>query len=246
MSLRLHRRRWETLGRKDPLWAILSDPQRRGGGWDVEEFFRSGESQIAELFARLNELGVAPKPGRALDFGCGVGRLTRALSPRFHETLGVDLANSMVELAERSNAFPDSCRFLTYDGRHLPFPSTHFDLVVSWITLQHVPPRAARRSVRELARVLAPGGVLAFQAAAEPIGSHARRWQFLPGPLYELARSVKSILTPAPEFEMYGLSRTVVETLLVENGLRIVDVREDHAAGHGWISFDYVALRPLD
>lgn len=244
MGLHLHRQRWEELGREDPLWAILSAPERRGGGWDVDEFFRTGEAQIAALLAWLDELSVAPPPRRALDFGSGAGRLTRALAARFEQTAGVDIASSMVALAERHNAHPDRCRFTVYDGRRLPFPAAHFDLVVSFITLQHVPPRAARRALRELARVLAPGGVLAFQEAAETCSALARIPRLLPRPLYELARSVKSLVAPAPDFEMYGLPRTLVERLLVGAGLRIVDVREDHAAGEGWTSFSYVAVKP--
>lgn len=244
MLMRLHRRRWEALATADPLWAVLSDPNRRGGGWDADEFFASGESQIGDLMRRLDAIGAAPTPMRALDFGCGAGRLTRALAARFQETHGIDISPSMIALAERHNRFPGRCRFATWDGRRLPFPDDHFDLAATFITLQHMPPRAARTVLRELGRVLRPGGALAFQAAAEP--TRRRRWsaRILPRTLYELAREIKSVLAPAPDFEMYGLPRPLVERLLAKQGLRLLAADADAAAGPGWMSFTYIAVKP--
>jgi hypothetical protein len=40
------RRHWERLGRRDPYWAVLTDPDKRGGGWNIDDFFRSGVDEI--------------------------------------------------------------------------------------------------------------------------------------------------------------------------------------------------------
>ena len=103
MDLDLLKRNWEEFGRDDPLWAVLTEPTRKGGRWDPAEFFATGEGEIAELMADLDRLGIAVQRGRALDFGCGAGRLTQALAGQFERCDGVDIAASMVAEAERLN-----------------------------------------------------------------------------------------------------------------------------------------------
>ena len=94
-------RDWNDLATVDPLWAVLSAKGKRNGGWELDEFFATGEAEVAQMLARAAELG---RPGRndsALDFGCGVGRLTRALAVHFDNTLGVDASAQMIEQARR-------------------------------------------------------------------------------------------------------------------------------------------------
>src|SRR5438128_12673956 len=101
MEIEELQRNWDLFGRTDPLWSILADPLKRNGRWNQEEFFRTGEKDIAAVFSRLEALGATPRRGHALDFDCGVGRLTQALCPLFEFVVGVDIAPSMIELANR-------------------------------------------------------------------------------------------------------------------------------------------------
>ena len=88
---------WDEWGRRDPIWAILSDH----GDRTLDEFFARGRREIDERLAHLASIGADPPRGRALDFGCGAGRLTQALCEHFAECDGVDIAPSMIELAQR-------------------------------------------------------------------------------------------------------------------------------------------------
>jgi SAM-dependent methyltransferase len=163
-------RNWDEWGRRDPYWAIISRPDRRGNRWDLDEFLRTGIDEIDALYARLQELGVAVRPGRALDFGCGVGRLTQALARTFAECDGVDIAPSMIERAHELNRFGDRCRYHVNDRDDLAlFDDGVFDLVYSDIVLQHIAPEFSAKYVREFARVLAPGGILVFQLPSHPL-----------------------------------------------------------------------------
>jgi SAM-dependent methyltransferase len=163
-------RDWEGLAVDDPLWAVLTRPDRRGGRWDPDEFFATGSEEVAAVIGRVRRLAPALWPGRALDFGCGVGRLTRPLADHFDEVVGVDIAPTMIDLARRYHADRPSCRFEVNQTEDLArFPSGRFDLVLSLIVLQHVPPATAVRYLRELCRVVAPGGVLAVQVPARPV-----------------------------------------------------------------------------
>jgi SAM-dependent methyltransferase len=160
-DLQIH---WNELGRRDPYWAIISRPDRRGNRWDLDEFLRTGVDEIDALLAWLRSLGVVVRSGRALDFGCGVGRLTQALARSFAECDGVDIAPSMIERANELNRFGDRCRYHVNDRDDLAlFDDEVFDLVYSVIVLQHISPEFTAAYLREFARVLAPGGVLVFQ-----------------------------------------------------------------------------------
>ena len=96
------RQTWDYLGEHDPLWAILSFPQKRGNRWQLEEFFATGRDEIdAVLKDVANRFPDVPRCC-ALDFGCGVGRLTRALAAHFDRVIGVDVAASMIRQARSS------------------------------------------------------------------------------------------------------------------------------------------------
>ena len=99
MDLRELQRHWDTFGRTDPFWAILTDPSRRGNKWDPASFFATGRDEVAAHMAEATRLGVPQARRRALDFGCGAGRLTQALADHFDAVVGVDVAPSMVALA---------------------------------------------------------------------------------------------------------------------------------------------------
>jgi SAM-dependent methyltransferase len=165
VSLLRHKRDWEELAAEDPLWAVLTDPARRAGGWDLDDFLRTGEEEIGSLLGRARELGRPEAFGRALDFGCGAGRLTRALASRFGECVGVDISEAMVAEARRINADCEGCIFVVNDAADLGrFGDSSFDLVYSTLVLQHLPGRRLLAGyVAEFVRVLAPSGVAAFQ-----------------------------------------------------------------------------------
>jgi len=253
VSRRRLRRHWERHAAADPLWAVAATPEGRGGGWDEKAFFASGVEEIAAALARLDRLGLPPRRARALDFGCGVGRLSQALADQFETVDGIDIAPTMVDLARRANRHGDRCRYHVAREEALPFPDHAFDLVYSVLVLQHMPPPLARRALRELARVVAPGGALVFQQAAEPRPlSGDARWsrrpvvavkELLPARLVAAIKELKHALGGTRGFEMYGLPRGEVEGILEANALRLVEVTPDEAAGEGWTSFSYVATR---
>jgi SAM-dependent methyltransferase len=165
MELAEVQKHWDAWGRTDPLWAILTEPTKRYGGWDPAEFFASGERAIAEVMREVDGLGFpSTRRRRALDFGCGVGRLTQALCRHFEECYGVDIAPSMVEQARRYNRHGDRCRYVLNAADDLRgFEDGTFDFVYSFIVLQHVEPKYIESYLREFVRVLAPGGLIDVQ-----------------------------------------------------------------------------------
>lgn len=160
-----HHEDWEQLAELDPMWAILSSPERRFGGWDEAEFLATGEREVAGLLARIDELGGLNGSAAALDFGCGVGRVSRAFASRFDHVVGVDIAETMLTRGREINADVANLELVHNAAPDLRvLGERRFDLVYSSIVLQHQPSHAiARGYVDEMVRLLAPGGWLVFQ-----------------------------------------------------------------------------------
>jgi ubiquinone/menaquinone biosynthesis C-methylase UbiE len=165
MQISQQERDWNELAELDPYWAILTRPGLRYGAWDSDEFFATGEVEIDIVMRRAAELGHPEGRERALDFGCGLGRLTRPLAGHFDECVGVDISEGMVRGARDLNAEVPGATFVVNPAEDLRrFDDASFDLVYSVIVLQHVPDREAIESyVAEFCRVLRPGGLAIFQ-----------------------------------------------------------------------------------
>jgi SAM-dependent methyltransferase len=167
MRLERHKEDWERLAETDAFWAVLTAPERRGGGWDEEAFFATGEAEIQHVLSVVERLGRPLERSSALDFGSGVGRLTRALAHRFDRAVGVDISEVMVAWASRLNDGAAACEFKVNTTADLAQLDTgSFDLVYSSIVLQHLPSRAAIEAyVAEFLRVAKPTGLVVFGAA---------------------------------------------------------------------------------
>jgi len=154
------RRDWDDLATVDPLWAVLSTDGKRGGRWELDEFFATGEAEVEKILATAAELGRPARRARALDFGCGIGRLTRALAARFEEVDAVDVSGQMIGQAQRLNANAKNIAFATSDEP----PEGLFDLVLSNLVLQHLPTAAlARVYIGRLIDATRPDGLIVFQ-----------------------------------------------------------------------------------
>ena len=158
------KRHWERFGQTDPLWAVLTDPSKRGQGWNIDEFFATGRAEIDAVLRKVARLGLPLPRRRALDFGCGVGRLTQALARHFDRADGVDVSPSMLKLARQYNQHQDRCVYHENGKPDLAlFDDGAFSFAYSVLVLQHMEPRYSTGYIRELLRVLSPGGVLVFQ-----------------------------------------------------------------------------------
>lgn len=167
-QLERHRRDWEELAAVDPLWAILTSPEHRRGRWQLDAFFASGEADVAEVLAVADRLGYPKKRRAALDFGCGVGRLTRALSTRFDKCVGVDISARMIDLACELNADITNCRFLVNVDDLAAFQTRSIDFVYSTLVLQHQPSeQVVERYIAEFMRVVTADGLVVFQMLAD-------------------------------------------------------------------------------
>jgi methionine biosynthesis protein MetW len=92
---------------------------------------------------------------RLLDVGCGAGMLGKAVSGRYEEVYGIDIAEDAVRLAQQSGV---QARRVDLNSEALPFESAFFDAVTALSVLQYV--YDPEHALREFHRVLVPGGEL--------------------------------------------------------------------------------------
>ncbi|MFZ5426271.1 MAG: class I SAM-dependent methyltransferase [Thermodesulfobacteriota bacterium] len=162
--LRGLQRSWNTYGQEDPLWAICVDPRKQHNRWDLDDFFALGRESVDGLMRWCAANRLPGRRGTCLDFGCGVGRLTQALASHFTKAVGVDIAPSMIEKARAYNRHGNRCEYAVNMAGGLPlFKDATFDLIYTEYVLQHMHPSLAVSYIREMVRVLRPGGALSFQ-----------------------------------------------------------------------------------
>ncbi len=244
-SIAVLRRDWTKLGEDDPLWAVYVDPAKRGGRWDVEEFMATGEREISGAMADLSRLGLGALRRDALDFGCGVGRVTAALSAHFNMVTGVDIAPSMLDNAARLHAGNDRCRFVHNDRADLSeFASDSFDLVYSGLVLQHMPPELSDGYIREFVRVVRPGGAIVLVVPTRHLRTpRGFVYAYAPQPLIGWMQQA-CFGFPAP-MRMHTVPAARVRGLVEPLGAQVIDSAPRPWPGHWEMSAHYISVGPM-
>jgi SAM-dependent methyltransferase len=247
-------RDWNKFGKKNPYGAILTGTAGELSEWSEDEFFETGRVDAARFVADLARVAPAAARRTAMDFGCGVGRVTRALAAHFESVVGVDVASAMVARARHLNRSCSNCRFVVARPARLRgFGNGTIDVIYSRLVLQHIPQALVRRYIPEFLRVLAPGGVLMFQLPGEiaqepeelfldaPVVGGTFKSQ-LPRPLVRAYRRIKYrfiVDESEPAMAMFGMARSDVEALLARAGGRILATRPDQSHGPVVPGFEY-------
>ncbi|HET9482733.1 MAG TPA: methyltransferase domain-containing protein [Xanthomonadales bacterium] len=126
--------------------------------------------------------------GRVLDVGCGDGITDVGLAARWRprEFVGIDPFRGYERLPQilanahfPADGVPGSLRFLPADANAIPFPDDHFDVVVSWGSLEHIV-GGYERALAEIRRVLRRDGLLFVHPGLyySDIGNHLGEFEF--------------------------------------------------------------------
>jgi SAM-dependent methyltransferase len=223
-SLKELQRNWEELAQIDPLWAICTDPNKRNRQWTQEEFFATGHKEIKAVLGYAARVGLCiDKTSPALDFGCGVGRLSRALAEYFPECCGVDISPTMISMAQQLNRDCPRCYFqLNVDSQLERLQDNYFGFIYTSLVLQHIAPPCSHQYIAELVRVLKSGGVLVFQVPETLRANSITKARARLG----LRSRLQSILGRKKlcDMEMHCIKESVIRKLIARNPARIVDV----------------------
>lgn len=126
---------------------------------NLADFWASGEAIWREL---KGAIGYRPSHSDvAVEIGCGVGRITRAIAQDAGEVHAFDISEEMVEIAR--NRGPQNAVFHINDGASLDLPAASADIVVAYCVFQHLPNSdMLGRYLREMKRVAKPNAILTF------------------------------------------------------------------------------------
>jgi SAM-dependent methyltransferase len=227
---------WDELAAVDPLWAVLSNPAMRGGKWDAADFLASGQADVDRLLAAARRHDRPKTLHRALDFGCGAGRLSLGLATNAEEVVGVDVSPEMTRVAGRLAAGIPNVSFQVNDRPDLGiFPDAWFDVVLTLIVLQHLPSRdLVKRMVAELVRVTAPDGIAIIHVPDRvPLVNRFQPLRRFYALLRRLGVSSETLIlrTPLQPMRMTPVPRTEVEATIVSAGGAILEAEPDGTTG---------------
>jgi 2-polyprenyl-3-methyl-5-hydroxy-6-metoxy-1,4-benzoquinol methylase len=224
---------WETLGRVDPYWAVISNDAYHGQRLTDQQlaaFLKSGSDHVDDIWRTCrHEFGDGFAPRRVLDFGCGVGRVALPLARRVDSVVAIDIADSMLsvarELLERHAV--TNVQLVKGDAT-LSAIHGPFDLVHSVIVLQHIPPAAGLPLVRRLVGLAGDTGVIVLHVLyhnpfrRSPLARLAHR---LVAPFRDRYRRV-------PEIQMNPYPLNTLFKLIHDAGVRRVHAELTNHADH--------------
>jgi ubiquinone/menaquinone biosynthesis C-methylase UbiE len=162
---------------------------RRNFHWQTDGYFSDHSAEVYELGVELLFRGTADVMRRQiippitryvramggadrlrlLDVGCGTGRTLHQLS-RTHPEMqlhGVDLSPAYIRTARRRLADVSQLTLAVENGEALPWADATFDVVTSVYLFHELPRNARRNVVREMLRVVKPGGLIVLEDSAQ-------------------------------------------------------------------------------
>ena len=204
---------WEKLGREQPAWSVLSAEEYRDvGSSDIPEmFYRSGEREVTRLMRALSRHGAGPTFHKAVEYGCGLGRVSIPLAQHCTSLRAYDISAPHLEIAKKY-ALKLGARHIQFDQIKRPDQPIEvgYDLYYSHLVFQHNPPPLIARLIEQALTGLAPGGIAVFQL---PV--------FLNGYRFVLA---EYLARKRSGIEMHVLPQRVVLDLMERCNCRLLEV----------------------
>jgi SAM-dependent methyltransferase len=251
---------WEEKARRNPLFAVMSADvfQEKGpdpAAWDehdLELFFAKGR-QVYEIFLRpvLQRTPLPPGESFLVEFGCGMGRVLKAVAADGYEVAGIDISPTMLSHSRRLVPEVERLSGLDEAGRS-DLSDACADFVYSYAVIQHIPTLSGvRRALSEMCRILKPGGTLKlqfrtleapFRAIRRTEGRRVRNFEHwsLVAKWVKLSRRgllpdwvpALPVLVPMRHTNWIGvpLSHRRLESYLNAGGVRLLGIEED--VGH--------------
>jgi SAM-dependent methyltransferase len=225
---------WEELGRTQPYSAVLEHASRA-------EFFASGEEHVAHVLKIVHErIDPGYQPTSALDFGCGVGRVLIPLARLCGETVGVDVSDAMLSEARRNCDDRELSNVELISTLDELADDRQFDLVHTYIVLQHVARKRGMEILSKLVDRLATGGVgvlhVQYARTASPLRKGAN-WarKHVPG-VNDVANVVQGVPRRTPLMQMNVYFADEIFRLLYARGCRELVVRLGATETGGYLS----------
>lgn len=221
---------WELIAARDAFWGVVSTPEFRADKMDADakrRFYDTGMADIAQVLAWFDaDLGVRPS-GRALDIGCGVGRLAFAMAKQASEVVGYDVAETMLAVARA--AAPPNVQLTS------SLPQGPFDWINSYIVFQHIPPAEGLALLDSCLALAAPRAFISLQITgwrdgalpSSSLHKRAARWV-----IRRVHRRLGRSADPLIRMHDYDFSE-VLQRVTARGFERVVLRHTNHGGHHG-------------
>lgn len=160
---------WKSYGKKNAYYGVLAHDEFLDENLSedaLKEFFTSGFSDVENIFNLIHKhISKDFTPSRILDFGCGTGRLVIPFAKKAEEVVGVDISPQMISEAQKNakNHQLDNISFFLSDNNLSNLKGQSFDLIHSYIVLQHINVNRGEKLIKKMVSLLKPGGVGVLQ-----------------------------------------------------------------------------------
>jgi SAM-dependent methyltransferase len=219
---------WEHYGKEDPYFGVITDEKFRQKTINadlLDEFLVSGTDYVERIWSDIETVnGGKFSPERTLDFGCGVGRLVIPLAARSKEAVGVDISDSMLTEAKKNSETKgfSNIDFVKSDTQ-LSNVTGEFDLIHTFIVVQHIPANLGYLYFEQLLKRLKKGGIGVIHLTYKIEGSRMSRiYRDFPF-VYKIRRLIKGgdkFLIP-----MYGYDLNRIFEMLQMNSCHKCSVK---------------------
>jgi 2-polyprenyl-3-methyl-5-hydroxy-6-metoxy-1,4-benzoquinol methylase len=155
---------WEQVGRTDPYFGVVTHDKFRCSNLTEENkgiFFRSGHDEVNSIVENVKHMIDSEFTiKKALDFGCGVGRLLIPLSDLAETATGIDVSESMLNEAKKNcKAQSINNVILAKSDDTLSCLNGKYDFIYSFVVFQHIPVPRGERIFKNLIDHLEDGGI---------------------------------------------------------------------------------------
>jgi SAM-dependent methyltransferase len=209
-------RDWEKWAQQNAYYGVLASPEYdapRMTDTNRARFFASGETHLKDVLQTAQAcLHANITFGKALDFGCGVGRVLTPLARRFREVVGIDSSDTMRQICAQNLPDPNIRLLGTVDS--LSNERGSFDFIHSFIVFQHIRPSVGYKIFQQLLDLGALNSVYALHLTVGDL----RRWRaranwfrYRIPPLhwmYNVSRS-RPIFEPMTEMNRYDMAKVL-------------------------------------
>lgn len=237
---------WEFFGENDPYFAVNTISDMRSESIDEEKlkvFFESGEDYVKKIWQEIEKHFISGfSPHRALDFGCGVARLTLPIAKRSGETVGVDISINMLEVAAKNADLLKikNVSFIKGDDE-LSKLTGEFDFIHSFIVFQHINPKIGEVIFKKMVGMLSEGGIGVVQFGyADSVSTFAQKFRFSLYRDYSITYKLRNLVLRKkrePLIPMYSYNLNNLMLILQKNDCHNCHIRFSNHGVEGIILF---------
>jgi ubiquinone/menaquinone biosynthesis C-methylase UbiE len=253
MNFKELEKNWTDFGKHNHMWAICTENKN----WGKSDFFKTGTNEINDLFDYLSSNKIYFTKNTAVDFGCGIGRLTQALSEKFRKVIGIDISKPMID---KANQYADqqklaNCNFVLNKNNDLSIlESNSMNFIYTYNVLQHMQPSYAKKYIEEFLRIINSDGVICFQLPSKLRISKIQSFDvkirqivkiIVPENLWRPAYNSIFKLMKKNVMEMHGIEKYELIKFIEKNDGKVVKIRNLTNRKSEWHNYMYFVKKEI-